>query len=145
MGLLRQCAWDFHNLCDHLQLSLVRARQDDRLEVRVDGLKGDHCVAPRVALLRPLALVTLTVYRSLLSGSVASRHLHENRLALPCALDGRREEAVRAVGDHRLHRSSDDLRDEHATAEVVPGLDRGPREAIVVDVLWIAECPCGYL
>jgi hypothetical protein len=76
-------------------------------------------------------------------GGVAQ--LHEHRLALARPLDGRGEEAVRTVGDGGLHALADDLGYEHAGAEAALGLDGGPLEVIVVDVLGIAEGAGGDL
>src|SRR3990170_7843509 len=102
-------------------------------------------MAPGVAALRFLALVALDGVALAGVGVSGVAKLDEDGLALARARDWRGEEAVRAVGNGGLHRLADDLGDEHARAQSVARLDRDPLQAVVRDVLGIAERTRGGL
>lgn len=128
-----------------MELSFIRAGEHDRLEVRVDGLKGDLLVAPGVALLRLLAPVPLdgVALSGLRVGRVAK--LDENGLALARALDGSSEEAPGTVVNRGFHGLADHLGDEHARAQTMARLNSDPLEVVVFDVLRVAEAAGGRL
>ena len=83
----------------NLELLLVRAGENDCLEVGVDGLQRDLRMEPGVALLCFFALVALDgeALAGLRIGGVAEPD--ENGLALPRPFNRRAEKAVGAVGD----------------------------------------------
>jgi hypothetical protein len=65
--------------------------------------------------------------------------LNENRFVVTRALDWRSEEAPSAVRNGWLHGLTDDLRDEHTWPQALARADFNPLEAVVLDVLRIAE------
>ena len=138
-------AQNFDDLSDNLQLSLVRAGENDWREASVDRFERNFRMVPRVPVARLLALITLNgvTLAAFRVGDVA--HLHEHRLPLARALYGRSEEAVRAIRNARLHGLPNHLGDEHTATEAACSLDRYPHKVIVVNVLGVAECAAAAL
>ena len=87
-------AKDLHDLGNHLQLPLVRARKDNRPEVGVDGFQNDLRVAPGVSALGLLTLIAFhcVTLAGLGVGGVAK--LDQHGLTLPRAFDRSSEQAV---------------------------------------------------
>src|SRR5262245_51363957 len=71
--------------------------------------------------------------------------LDEDRLALPCALDRRSEEAPSTIRDGRLHGFADDLGHEHALPQAMARIDLDPIKSVFLDVLRVAEGAGGGL
>src|SRR5262249_60766146 len=120
-----------------LQLALLRTRELNGLEVRVDRLQGDPSMMPGVAICDLLALVTLDSVALAVVGIDGVAQLHEHDLALPRADDGRPEEAVRAVRDGGLHRLANDLGNKHARTQAALGIDGDPLPIVIFDVLGV--------
>lgn len=103
-------------LRDYISVRSSGRRQQDRGKSGIHGLQRHLLLLsgwPRkrtaVAALDGVALTALWI-----DGVTG---LYQDGFALSGPFDRRSEQAISAVGDHGLHGLSDDLRDEHPTAE----------------------------
>src|SRR5664280_1098838 len=139
--------WDHfesHNLKElshDPELVLVRAREDDWLEIGVDGFEEDRGVAPGVTVGGLLALVALdgVALTSFWIGRGAQ--LDPHHFALPGALNGRDKEAVGALWNHWLHGLAHQLGDKHPWADAMELVDGNPLPAAILNLLGSTEGP----